>query len=548
MAGGLVIHIAAGDDRHTEVVSQDRVRIGASADCDLQLRASALTTSPIAPGVALELTRTDDGYYRVTAFNQSLGITQNGEPLEEDAKVDEGDEFSFSSSNLTLQFFPVSALPALVRSRRETQVAPFIEQAALESAATARRDDAKVFLREFTRELVSEIKTSTKLTALVISIALVGGLLYLGFAAYKEVQRNRRLVEDQKAELNDLKNQIQNTSTQISDLTASNHTILDSLSLAPKMRSDYGGGVCLISGSYYFVEAKTGRPLRYPEVQTDDEGVVIQNTSETLQLTPEGKGAIAEYEFVGTGFNVGDGYVLTNRHVAQPWLADDRAQSLTSSVSGQPRLKKLIAYFPDIAQPFTLKFKMAAQTDDLAICVFDVKDVPLSIPVLPLDKESSDAVSIGKTVVMMGYPNGPDRLLALRDDAEARMIQARCGSSLESLLGCLADKNRIQPLTTQGNITDLDPHRIVYDARTAEGGSGAPLFGQTGRVIGINFAVFTENTASNFAVPVRFGLALLQRAGWKPQELADTANQNENANSNQTAPRNATSAANTSSR
>jgi hypothetical protein len=175
--------------------------------------------------------------------------------------------------------------------------------------------------------------------------------------------------------------------------------------------------------------------------------------------------------------------------------------------------------------------------------MFDVKDVPPKIPVLPLDEESSAAVSIGKTVVMMGYPNGPDRLLALRDDAEARMIQARCGSSLESLLGCLADKNRIQPLTTQGNITDLDDHRIVYDARTAEGGSGAPLFGQTGRVIGINFAVFTENTASNFAVPVRFGLSLLQRAGWKSPETIESANQNENANTNQTAPRNPASSA-----
>jgi S1-C subfamily serine protease len=545
MAGGLVIHIAAGDDRHTEIVSQDRVRIGASADCDLQLRASALTTSPIAPGVALELTRTN-GHYRVTEFNPSLGITQNGEPLNEDARVDEGDEFQFSSSNLTLQFFPVSALPALVRSRRETQVAPFIEQAALESAATARRDDAKVFLREFTRELVREIKMSTKLFALAISLALVGGVLYLGFGVYKEIQRNRRLVEDQKSELSALKNQIQATSSQINNLDQSNKVILDSLSLAPKMRSDYGGGVCLISGSYYFVEARTGRPLRYPEVQTDDEGVVIQSGTEPLQLTPEGKGVIAEYEFVGTGFYVGNGFVLTNRHVAQPWQADDRAQSLTSSVNAQPRLKKLTAYFPDIPQPFNLKFKMAAQADDLAVCTFDIKDVPTKIPVLPLDKEASEAIGVGKTVVMMGYPNGPDRLLALRDDAEARMIQARCGSSLESLLSCLADKSRIQPLTTQGNITDLDTHRIVYDARTAEGGSGAPLFGQTGRVIGVNFAVFTENTASNFAVPVRFGLTLLQRAGWKSPETIETANQNENSNTNQAATRSSTSAANAS--
>jgi hypothetical protein len=54
-------------------------------------------------------------------------------------------------------------------------------------------------------------------------------------------------------------------------------------------------------------------------------------------------------------------------------------------------------------------------------------------------------------------------------------------------LSYLAETKRIQPLTTQGSITDLDVRRIVYDARTAEGGSGAPLFGPSGRVIGVNF-------------------------------------------------------------
>lgn len=81
-------------------------------------------------------------------------------------------------------------------------------------------------------------------------------------------------------------------------------------------------------------------------------------------------------------------------------------------------------------------------------------------------------------------------------------------------LSYLAETNRIQPLTTQGSITDLDVRRIVYDARTAEGGSGAPLFGPSGRVIGVNFAVFTENQASNFAVPIRFAVNLLERTGW----------------------------------
>ena len=166
-----------------------------------------------------------------------------------------------------------------------------------------------------------------------------------------------------------------------------------------------------------------------------------------------------------------------------------------------------------------LKFKAAGSRDDLAVCTLDIKDIPTDIPLLPLETDQ-DTVAVGKTVVMMGYPSGPDRLLALLDDAESRGIQQRYGS-LDAMLGYLAETRRIQPLTTQGNITDLDVRRIAYDARTAEGGSGAPVFGNTGRIIGVNFAVFTENQASNFAVPIQYGIALLERSGWQPPPPKD---------------------------
>jgi len=43
-------------------------------------------------------------------------------------------------------------------------------------------------------------------------------------------------------------------------------------------------------------------------------------------------------------------------------------------------------------------------------------------------------------------------------------------------------------------------------------------------VIGVNFAVFTENQASNFAVPIQYGITLLGRAGWtEPPEKDPTA-------------------------
>jgi len=514
MATGLVIHISSGKDKHTQVLTDQHIRIGSGEDCAVRLRSTSLPKSSGTNGAVLELVRLN-GSYLITNYDQSLDLTLNGNTLEPDAEIQDGDELRIGNSSLLVTFYPIRSLPAVIgTSAREAHVAPFIEQAALESAATARRDDAKVFLREFTRELVKEINPSTKLVTLAIAVALVGGTLYLGFAAFKELQRMRRANDATSAQLAQAREQASRMNQTLTDIGRSNKEIRDSLSLAVKLRSDFGSGVCLIAGTYYFVESGTGRPLRYPESQTNEGGAAIQNSGDPTTLTPEGNAAVAEIQFSGTGFYVGDGFVVTNRHIAQPWIADDRAQSLTSSVRGQPRLKKLNAYFPDHAQPISLKFKAAASRDDLAVCLLDVKDLPTDIPAIPLETDD-DAVAVGKTVVMMGFPSGIDRLLALLDDAESRSIQQRYGGSLDSLLGHLSESRRIQPLTTQGNITDVNSRRIAYDARTAEGGSGAPVFGPTGRVIGVNFAVFTENEASNFAVPIRFGVNLLERAGWK---------------------------------
>src|SRR6267378_3460679 len=431
MATGLVIHLSSGKDKHTHVLTDERIRIGNCEDCAVRLRSASLPTDAN-NNVVLELARTN-GAYRVVAFDRAMSLTHNGKALRIDKEIEDGDEVRLDTSNLLLTFYPIRSLPAVVDTRsHEAHVAPFIEQAAIESAATTRRDDAKVFLREFTRELVREINPSTKLITLTIAVALVGGILYIGFSMFKELQRTRRLIDDQRAQLEKSQNQASQMNQTLTDIGRSNKEIRDSLSLAVKLRSDFGAGVCLIAGSFYFVEASTGRPLRYPEAQTNESGGAVQTGGEQTTLTPDGKAAIAEFEFVGTGFYVGDGFVVTNRHIAQPWLADDRARSLSSSVRGQPRLRKLNAYFPEHAQPIPLKFKQAASRDDLAVCLLDTRDLPTDIPLLPLETDQ-DAIAVGKTVVMMGYPSGPDRLLALLDDAESRGIQQRYGS-LDSLL------------------------------------------------------------------------------------------------------------------
>ncbi|HCX31487.1 MAG TPA: hypothetical protein DHU55_17215, partial [Blastocatellia bacterium] len=150
MATGLVIHISSGKDKHTQVLTDDHILIGNGEDCAVRLRLSSLPNKSGSDGVLLELTRTN-GFYRVARFDPTIELTHNGKPLRSDVEIEDGDEVRIDPSNLLLTFYPIRSLPAVISERsHEAHVAPFIEQAAMESAATARRDDAKVFLREFT--------------------------------------------------------------------------------------------------------------------------------------------------------------------------------------------------------------------------------------------------------------------------------------------------------------------------------------------------------------------------------------------------------------
>ncbi|HYH84575.1 MAG TPA: trypsin-like peptidase domain-containing protein [Pyrinomonadaceae bacterium] len=531
MAGGLVVHIANGKERHTEVLSQERVLIGPGENCHIRLGSDLLTGST----VLLELSR-QNGNFRVAEFDPEIGITLNGRPLARGAKIDDGDELRFSAFDVVMQFFPVGNLPAVVANRRAS-VAPFIEQAAIEAAATARRDDAKVFLREFTRELLREINWSTKIVALLIIITLVGGVLYIGNAVYTEMRRGRELIAKQNEQLERVQGELNRTNEQFGEVDKTNREIINSLSLAPRLFGQYGNGVCLIAGSYMLFEPGTGRPLRYPETQMTEDGSTLQSGGEQPILTPEGNGPPFIRDFTGTGFHVGGGYIVTNRHLAvEPWTADEGVQAMSASVRGQFRVTRIVAFFPGDRRAFPLRIRQTSTRDDLAVGFTEPKDLPQNLPALTLDKDS-DAAGVGKAVVMMGYPSGVDRLMATIPEVEARSLRERYGASVESMLTYLAERNYIKPLTTQGHITALENRDLVYDARNAVGGSGSPLFGQTGRVIGVNFATFTEMADQNYAVPIRYVFPLLERAGWKPDQPSEE--QNANANSNAATPKDA---------
>jgi S1-C subfamily serine protease len=528
---GIIVHIEVGSEKSTEIFSQERLTIGSDANCDLQIQTKQID----AAGVWIELEDTD-GVFRLTKFAPDLGLTINAQPVRRYVAVTDGDVIRIPDSEISFSFFAPSQKPSLIRTNRDLpHVAQFIESAALDAATSPKRDDAKAFLREFSRELMREVSWTTKAIILVLAIGFITGVFYIGLAVNKELRENRETAERQNNIIEKLEQQLGITNDQIGDLEKASSDIIRTVSLAQNLRVDYGSGVCLIVGVYDLVDRSSGKVLRYPDPQAlrpnpyepapeDDSGP--QNTpSAQSGLTTEGDGSPVEYDFIGTGFHVGSGYIVTNKHVLQPWTEDDLVKQMMRDSNGRARVKRLVIYFPNHPQPFPLRVREYGGREDIAVGTIDVASMPSNIPSLPIDVES-EASTIGKTVVTMGYPSGPDRLLAMVDDDEAKSINSRFGNSRQNLINFLAQSRKIVPLTTQGAITDLDARRIVHDAKTAEGGSGAPLFGQTGKVIGVNFGVFTENTAANMAVPVRFAIELLKRAGWKsPEELKQAESQ-----------------------
>ncbi|MEZ5305885.1 MAG: trypsin-like peptidase domain-containing protein [Pyrinomonadaceae bacterium] len=522
MASGIIIHVSVGEEKRTEYFGEEIIRVGSNDQCDLQIHSKGFPKDSVF--FAIER---NAGTYRVTEFLPSLEITFNDGPIRRFSEINDGDVLRVGSPEIEFGFFSLQSESSLITTNRETHQVQFIEEAAIGAAGAEKRDDAKAFLREFTHELFREISWTTKLLVGALILTILGAVFYLGYGFYQETRKSREQAEAQSRVINDLRNQIKKTNSELGELTKSNKMVREIVSLAPNLRVEYGNGVCLIVGVYDLVDRRTGKQLRYPDPNSFpsdpyepppmEEG--MYEFQDAQGLTTEGSGTPVSYDFIGTGFHVGDGFILTNKHVLQPWTEDDLVKQLMRESNGVAKIKRLVVYFPGQTKAFSLQVRRLGTTQDVAVASLASKEIVGELPVIPLEPDS-DSREIGKTVVTIGYPNGPDRLLTMIDESEARSINQKFGGSRQALISYLAQSGKILPLTTQGSITDLDGKRIVHDAKTAEGGSGAPLFGQSGKVIGVNFGVFTENNASNMAIPIEFAITLLKDVGWAPGGIA----------------------------
>lgn len=208
----------------------------------------------------------------------------------------------------------------------------------------------------------------------------------------------------------------------------------------------------------------------------------------------------------GTGFLVGDGLMATNRHVAEPWYGDSEAQKLIDQ-GATAMLENLVVFFPGSPMPVALSPASVSKTSDLAVLRAEDSATVRGLATLPLAKSPG---APGQLVTVIGYPMGIAGMVAKSPTGIYERLAYRHNDI--SAASELAALSLIRPSTTCGHLGDVVGDKLIYDAPTAHGGSGGPVFNAKGEVIGVNSAYMDGFTGGTLGVSVDALRPLLQEA------------------------------------
>jgi len=307
----------------------------------------------------------------------------------------------------------------------------------------------------------------------------------------------QKLAAPDGADVNELRRQLTEATGRLTKLEGSSQEV-------ETVIRDYAPSVCLIHVSVAFNEKDSGRRLRYGGINAD--GSPLKDSDGNVVYTTEGRAPEVRADFFGSGFIAGEGKILTNHHVVQPWWQNDELAGAVKQ-GLEPTIAEMTAYFPGAANGVPVGISQISQEADLAVIHGDLSE--LKRPILKLDARKEAAVS-GEALISFGYATGIDAILARAGDDTVRDIVKVSAGDPKLVLSELARRKLIRPLVTQGHVGDVLADKIVYDAQTTSGGSGGPLLNGRGGVIGVTFAVVRGFGGSNFGVPIRFATPLLK--------------------------------------
>lgn len=370
-----------------------------------------------------------------------------------------------------------------------------------------RESGAYAFTRSITRDLLTHASLRLKIgfpllvLAIVVPVAFLAGWFGGARPARSMTTQQRehnaaydRALAELRAEVEAMR-KARNTSTTDSELevlrreSKAHAAVLARLAAEDqavrRVHEELVRGVCLIHGIYGFKREREG---------------------ETQWIESE-DGERIEIEYLGSGFLASDrGEVITNRHVAQPWSSVPEQQRMIT-LGFVPTFLRFTAFFPTSLRADIDPSRTRVRTDDIDVAVVHVE--VNGVPVLPLSARDPQELR-GQRALVVGYPTGVGVLLAKADPALARDLTSADGG-LSAIVDGLAAANAIEPVITHGALNTVLPTKLIYDAETTSGGSGGPVFGAEGNVIGVNFAILQGFSGTNFGVPIRYARELLEQ-------------------------------------
>jgi hypothetical protein len=126
---------------------------------------------------------------------------------------------------------------------------------------------------------------------------------------------------------------------------------------------------------------------------------------------------------------------------------------------------------------------------------------------LPLAAEIPNA---GELVAVVGYPMGVLGMMAKAPSPVYARLAFRHDD--QGTAGELAALSLIRPSATCGHLGDVVGDKLIYDAPTAHGASGGPVFNSRGEVIGVNAAYIDGFSGGTLGVSSQTLKPLIQEA------------------------------------